>query len=45
MIQQIISCDTQSITEISNSTNKVGSSKSGMSLQKQLQRIWESAEV
>lgn len=41
MIQQIMNCDTQNITEINNSNNKVGSSESGMSLQKQLQGMWE----
>ncbi|RMC11696.1 hypothetical protein DUI87_11819 [Hirundo rustica rustica] len=41
MIQEILNCDTQNITEINNSMNKVGSSKSGMSLQKQLQGMWE----
>lgn len=31
----------QNITKINNSTNKVGSGKNRMSLQKQLQGMWE----
>lgn len=41
MIHYIINCDMQNSTEINNSINKFGSSKSGMSLQKQWQGMWE----